>query len=182
MGTRQSTQDKVAELREVTREANAALKDLRRERREIDNLVKNAWDALIAEHAKRVEGIVHTSLGDFTDKLMAHNNSFQEAIMNRWGYIEAMCAADPKVARLIALHVLKDAGGTVETEKSLWHLVKEVREEDGTSTFAFPKVMGDRAHDDPRAEKAVQHAVSQHRPDIQLLPWPTGQQKGIDEE
>lgn len=182
MGTQQSIEDKVAEVREVTREANAALKDLRREKREVEKLVKEAFDALVAQHAERAEMIVRDHLTDFADKLMSHNNSFQEAIMNRWAYIEATCAADPKVARLIALHVLKDAGGTVETETAQWHLVREVPEEDGSSTFAFPKSMGWRAENDPRIEKAIQHAVSQHRPNIQLLPCSTGEQKGINEE
>lgn len=189
MGTQQSIEDKlveldakVVELREATREANAARKDLKQAKRDIENLVKNAFDALIAQHAERAEKLVGDHLADFTDKLMGHNNTFQAAIMHRWAYIEAMCATDPKVARLIALHVLKDAGGTVETDTAQWHLVREAPELDGSSTFAFPKSMGWRAQNDPMVEKAVQHAVKRHRPDLELLPVSTAKQKGINDE
>lgn len=189
MGKSQSNQDKAEELREVTRAANEALKDVQRAMknlqeavRDIDKLVAAAFDEHIAAHAARAEQVVSTKLGEFSGKLVKHSNTFQEVITNRWGYIEAMAVCAPNIAHMIALHVLKDAGGTIKTDNAEWHVVREKPQPDGTSMFAFPKSMGDKAKEDPRIEKAIRRAVNAHRPDIDLLAWPTAELKGSDEE
>lgn len=181
---RDATEDKAAELRELIRAANEVLGDLRRERKEIAELVKTSFDEHVAAHAARAEKIVAERLNEFCEAMKGHNNDFQQAIMNRWAHIESMCAADNYAARMIALHVLKDNDGTVTTGKgSTYHLVKETQEDDGRPSFAFPRSMGQRATQDPVIEKAVRRAVREHRPDIDLLEFePPPFQKGPNKE
>lgn len=182
MGTNQVTQDKAAELREVTRAANEALGDLRRMVREVDSLIESGFDARMSACTERVQQTVVSKLDEFTKSLCGHSNRFQRAIENRWATIATMCGSDNFVVRMVALQVLKDAGGTMETGDAKWHLVREKLEPDGSPTFAFPKAMGTHAKTDPATERAVRMAVSAHQPGFALLSWQTAEEKGIDEE
>lgn len=183
MTAQNKVKDKAEELREVTRAANEVLGDLKRERRDVEKLVADKFDELVAAHAERAKQMVSDSLDQFFGNMKRHNDEFQKALENRWGYIEGMCAATPEIVRIIALQVLKDAGGTVETLDRKWHLVAEIPEEDGSSTFGFPPTMASQIKADPAAEKALQQAVAEFRPGIALMPaWKGAQEKGIDDK
>lgn len=173
--------DSAEELRQLTREARETLGDLKRAMKEIDRMVDYAFEERVSACVKRSKEAVASRLDDITEAIVANSDACLEAIMNRWAYIETACVADESIGKRIALHVLKHAGGTVETESASWHLVRETTEDDGSLTFAFPRAMAGDAINDPKVEAAIQDAVRAHRPGIKLRPLSTHKKGRFDE-
>lgn len=183
MGKSQTPPDKAEELRAATRAANEIHGDLKRTARDIETRIENGFEERVTACMKNAEARIAQWIDGLADDLRQHADRSHVALTNRWAYIESMLVADSGMARLIAMHVLKEAGGTVKTDKAQWWLVKEIKDEDGTSTFAFPKQLANRADDDPETQKAVMDAVSQHRPEFLPFPWRSNEYgKGLNEK
>lgn len=182
MGKTQTTEDKIAELRAVTREANEVLGDLKREKAEVRRLITSGFAALVQAHADEAAQHIRDSLDDFFGNMKRHNDDFQRAIEKWWAHMSTMVGVNNKAARMVAMQVLRDAGGTMEVGDSKWHMVREVPEADGTSTFAFTRALTRRADDDPKIAAAIEKAVAENNPDMQLLPWPGNKLKGINKQ
>lgn len=183
MGKTQSPQDKAAELRHLIRAANEVLGDLRRAMREATTIIESAFEERVSASVRKANETISSQLVGFGHAMKAHNDACQQAVMDRWKYIETACVASPEMANLIALYVLRKSGGTVDTSNAKVHLVTEYPEKDGTSTFAFPQALIRRAEFDKKTEAAIRDAVEQHRPDIKLMPVHMRTvQKGINEE
>lgn len=176
-------QDKAAEaVREATREARATLGDLKRYRKDVERLVDNAFAEHVAACVQRAEAFISDRVEELADTIRQNSDACLEALLKRWAYIETACVAEDSMSRLIAMFILRHAGGTVQTnETTTWHLVRETTEKDGTFSYAFPGAMVGDADDDPKVAAAIRSAVEAHRPGIKLRPWSTGKAKGIDE-
>lgn len=155
---------KIAELREATRAANEALGDVKRERREIKKWLDTTFEARMAWYFRRLEGEIHEFHDNFSREVRSHCDRMQRAIANRWKYIETMTMTDQKMVSMIALHVLQEAEGPVETADVKWHLVKE-EVENGKPIFGFRSSLTQRANADPEVDQAIQDALDRYAPD-----------------
>lgn len=188
MGKTPPPQNKAEELRAASREANAILGDLKREKREIEKFIESLSALVDAEFEKRVSARLQRAEQDIGEKVLELSNILRnqadkcmEALLNRWRYVSTMCLADPTIGHRIAITVLKKAGGTFDLEDGKWHLVREQIAKDGAVTFAFPREMAGDAAGDAVIEDAIRQAVKEYNPTIRLRPWSTHERKETEE-
>jgi len=175
---KQQPPSEVEELRAANREAHELLQDLRDTKRDIEKLIGNGIEEYLVATVKRAEKTIADKVSELMTLLRRQGDKCQEAILRRWAYIETMCLGDDEMARLIAVQVLKEAGGAVDTESATWHLVKEVPDERGTVAFGFANSLAYRINDNPALQEKMRDAVAEFQPDAGFFEWSMKPPKG----
>src|SRR3954468_16623380 len=110
--SRKTPAQEADELREATRDAHAAMKDLRAAKKEIESLIARVSTVASEVFTGRIEEQIATTLNDFTDEMKMHTEaltaSIDESIDRRWNKISDVLLDDsegasdgtPSIARL----------------------------------------------------------------------------------